>query len=90
VGKSRTSLAGAATGFCRRPELRPQLRATVLRAGDARIVTSAGAAAVQVSNHGGRLPEIVAAVEGSGAELRHAMTLAGARTVSEITNDLVA
>ena len=131
----------------------------VLRADDARIVTSAGAAAVQVSNHGGRqldqsvatadaLPEIAAAVQGSGAEvyvdggirrgehvlaamalgaravfvgrpvlwalaaggesgqggcagvaallsgltaeLAHAMTLAGARTVSEITSDLVA
>ncbi|HUB39556.1 MAG TPA: alpha-hydroxy acid oxidase [Streptosporangiaceae bacterium] len=131
----------------------------VLRADDARIVTSAGAAAVQVSNHGGRqldqsvatadaLPLIAAAVEGTGAEiyvdggirrgehvlaalalgaravfvgrpvlwalaaggeagqggcggvadllgeltdeLRHAMTLAGARTVSEITRDLVA
>ena len=131
----------------------------VLRADDARIVTSAGAAAVQVSNHGGRqldqsvatadaLPEIAAAVQGSGAEvyvdggirrgehvlaaialgaravfvgrpvlwalaaggesgqggcagvaallsgltaeLGHAMTLAGARTVSEITSDLVA
>jgi 4-hydroxymandelate oxidase len=131
----------------------------VLRADDARIVTAAGAAAVQVSNHGGRqldqsvatadaLAEIAAAVEGGGAEvyvdggirrgehvlaaialgaravfvgrpvlwgltaggesgqggcagvaavlsgltaeLRHAMTLAGARTVSEITSDLVA
>lgn len=52
----------------------------VLRADDARIVTSAGAAAVQVSNHGGRqldqsvatadaLPEIAAAVQGSGAEV---------------------
>jgi 4-hydroxymandelate oxidase len=130
----------------------------VLRADDARIVTSAGAVAVQVSNHGGRqldqsvataeaLPEIAAAVQGSGAEvyvdggirrgehvlaaialgaravfvgrpvlwaltaggesgeggsggvaallgeltaeLGHAMTLAGARTVSEITGDLV-
>jgi 4-hydroxymandelate oxidase len=131
----------------------------VLRADDARVVTSAGAAAVQVSNHGGRqldqsvatadaLPEIAAAVAGSGAEvyvdggirrgehvlaamalgaravfvgrpvlwalaaggesgqggcagvgellgdltaeLRHAMTLAGVRTASEITSDLVA
>jgi len=131
----------------------------VLRADDARIVASAGAAAVQVSNHGGRqldqsiaaadaLPEIAAAVQESGAEvyvdggirrgehvlaaialgaravfvgrpvlwaltaggeagqggsagvagllseltaeLAHAMTLAGARTVSEITGDLVA
>jgi 4-hydroxymandelate oxidase len=130
----------------------------VLRADDARIVTSAGAGAVQVSNHGGRqldqsvatadaLPEIAAVVAGSGAEvyvdggirrgehvlaalalgakavfvgrpvlwaltaggdsgqggragvaallreltaeLRHAMALAGARTVSEITADLV-
>jgi len=131
----------------------------VLRADDARIVASAGAAAVQVSNHGGRqldqsvaasdaLPEIAAAVQESGAEvyvdggirrgehvlaaialgaravfvgrpvlwaltaggetgqggsagvaavlsqltaeLGHAMALAGARTVSEITSDLVA
>ena len=131
----------------------------VLRADDARIVASAGAAAVQVSNHGGRqldqsvatadvLPEIAAAVQGTGAEvyvdggirrgehvlaamalgaravfvgrpvlwaltaggasgqggcagvaallseltaeLAHAMTLAGARTVTEITRDLVA
>jgi 4-hydroxymandelate oxidase len=131
----------------------------VLRADDARIVASAGAAAVQVSNHGGRqldqsvaaadaLPEIAAAVQESGAEvyvdggirsgehvlaaialgaravfvgrpvlwaltvggeagqggsegvaallseltaeLGHAMTLAGARTVTEITGDLVA
>jgi 4-hydroxymandelate oxidase len=131
----------------------------VLRADDARIVTEAGAAAVQVSNHGGRqldqavatayaLPEIAAAVRDTGAEiyidggirrgehvlaamalgaravfvgrpvlwalaaggesgqgghagvaallsgltaeLRHAMTLAGARTVSEITDDLIA
>lgn len=131
----------------------------VLRSDDARIVAAAGAAAVQVSNHGGRqldqsvttadaLPEIAAAVRDSGtevyvdggirrgehvlaalalgaravfvgrpvlwaltaggesaqggcagvaalltgltAELRQAMTLAGARTVSEITDDLVA
>jgi 4-hydroxymandelate oxidase len=131
----------------------------VLRADDARIVTSAGAAAVQVSNHGGRqldqavatadaLPEIAAAVRDNGAEiyvdggirrgehvlaaialgaravfvgrpvlwaltaggedrqggcagveallsgltaeLSHAMALAGARTVSEVTTDLVA
>ncbi len=52
----------------------------VLRADDARIAVSAGAAAVQVSNHGGRqldqavatadvLPEIVAAIDGSGAEI---------------------
>ncbi len=52
----------------------------VLHAEDARIAVSAGAAAVQVSNHGGRqldlalatadaLPEIVAAVAGSGAEV---------------------
>jgi 4-hydroxymandelate oxidase len=52
----------------------------VLRADDARDFVSAGAAAVQVSNHGGRqldqavatadaLPEIVAAVEGTAAEV---------------------
>ncbi len=52
----------------------------VLRADDARDFVAAGAAAVQVSNHGGRqldmavatadaLPEIVAAVEGTGAEV---------------------
>jgi 4-hydroxymandelate oxidase len=52
----------------------------VLRADDARIAVSAGAAGVQVSNHGGRqldlavatadaLPEIVAAIQGSGAEV---------------------
>jgi 4-hydroxymandelate oxidase len=130
----------------------------VLRADDARIAVAAGAAAVQVSNHGGRqldqavatadaLPEIAAAMNGSGAEiyvdggirsaehvlaalalgaravfvgrpvlwaltaggesgdggadgvagllrrltdeLRHVMTLAGARTVGEITGDLL-
>lgn len=52
----------------------------VLRADDARLLVGAGAAAVQVSNHGGRqldqavavadaLPEIAAAVEGTGAEV---------------------
>ncbi len=52
----------------------------VLRADDARVVVSAGASAVQVSNHGGRqldlaistaeaLPEIAAALAGSGAEV---------------------
>jgi 4-hydroxymandelate oxidase len=52
----------------------------VLRADDARTVVAAGAAAVQVSNHGGRqldqavatadaLPEIAAAMHGSGAEI---------------------
>ncbi len=52
----------------------------VLRADDARDFVAAGAAAVQVSNHGGRqldmaiatadaLPDVVAAVEGSGAEV---------------------
>jgi 4-hydroxymandelate oxidase len=52
----------------------------VLRADDARIAVAAGASAVQVSNHGGRqldlavstaqaLPEIVAALAGSGAEV---------------------
>lgn len=52
----------------------------VLRADDARAFVAAGAAAVQVSNHGGRqldmavatadaLPDIVAAVEGTGAEV---------------------
>jgi 4-hydroxymandelate oxidase len=52
----------------------------VLRGDDARDFVAAGAAAVQVSNHGGRqldmavptaeaLPEIVAAVEGTGAEV---------------------
>jgi 4-hydroxymandelate oxidase len=52
----------------------------VLRADDARIVVAAGAAGVQVSNHGGRqldlavatadaLPEIAAVVQGSGAEI---------------------
>jgi 4-hydroxymandelate oxidase len=52
----------------------------VLRADDARALVSAGASAVQVSNHGGRqldlavatavaLPEIAAAVEGTGAEV---------------------
>ena len=52
----------------------------VLRADDARIAVAAGAAAVQVSNHGGRqldqavatadaLPEIAAAVQDSGAEI---------------------
>jgi 4-hydroxymandelate oxidase len=52
----------------------------VLRADDARTVVAAGASAVQVSNHGGRqldqalatadaLPEIVAALAGSGAEV---------------------
>jgi 4-hydroxymandelate oxidase len=130
----------------------------VLRADDARTVVSAGAAAVQVSNHGGRqldqtvatadaLPEVAAAMHGTGAEiyvdggvrrgehvlaalalgaravfvgrpvlwaltaggesgeggtdgvagllggltdeLKEAMTLAGARTVEEITSDLL-
>ncbi len=52
----------------------------VLRADDARAAVSAGASAVQVSNHGGRqldlavstaeaLPEIAAALAGSGAEV---------------------
>jgi 4-hydroxymandelate oxidase len=52
----------------------------VLRADDARLLVSAGASAVQVSNHGGRqldqavaaaeaLPEIVAALAGTGAEV---------------------
>jgi 4-hydroxymandelate oxidase len=52
----------------------------VLRSDDARIVVAAGAAAVQVSNHGGRqldlsvtavdaLPEIVDALAGTGAEV---------------------
>jgi 4-hydroxymandelate oxidase len=52
----------------------------VLRADDARTVVAAGAVAVQVSNHGGRqldqavatadaLPEITAAMHGSGAEI---------------------
>jgi 4-hydroxymandelate oxidase len=52
----------------------------VLHADDARIVVSAGAAGVQVSNHGGRqldlavatadaLPEIAAAIQGNGAEI---------------------
>ena len=52
----------------------------VLRADDARTVMAAGASAVQVSNHGGRqldqsvstadaLPEIAAAMQGSGAEI---------------------
>ncbi len=52
----------------------------VLRADDARAAVSAGASAVQVSNHGGRqldlavstaeaLPEVVAALSGSGAEV---------------------
>ena len=52
----------------------------VLRADDARAVVSAGASAVQVSNHGGRqldlavstdeaLPEIAAALTGSGAQV---------------------
>jgi 4-hydroxymandelate oxidase len=52
----------------------------VLRADDARLLVSAGAAAVQVSNHGGRqldqavptaqaLPEIAAALAGTGAEV---------------------
>jgi 4-hydroxymandelate oxidase len=52
----------------------------VLRADDARTVVAAGADAVQVSNHGGRqldqavatadaLPEIAAAMHGSGAEI---------------------
>ncbi len=130
----------------------------VLRADDARVAVSAGAAAVQVSNHGGRqldqaaatadaLPEIVAAIQGEDAEiyvdggirsaehvlaalalgaravfvgrpvlwaltaggasgdggadgvadllrrltgeLREVMTLAGARTIGEITSDLL-
>jgi 4-hydroxymandelate oxidase len=146
-------------GWLREASGLPVVVKGVLRADDARIVTSAGAAAIQVSNHGGRqldqsvatadaLPEIAAAVEGSRAEvyvdggirsgehvlaamalgaravfvgrpvlwalaaggesgqggcagvaallsgltaeLGHAMALAGARTVSEITNDLVA
>ncbi len=58
----------------------PVVVKSVLRADDARIVTEAGAAAVQVSNHGGRqldqavatadaLPEIAAAVRDSGAEV---------------------
>jgi hypothetical protein len=33
---------------------------------------------------------VAAVLSGLTAELRHAMTLAGARTVSEITSDLVA
>jgi 4-hydroxymandelate oxidase len=52
----------------------------ILRADDARTAVSAGASAVQVSNHGGRqldqavatadvLPEIAAALEGTGAEV---------------------
>jgi len=52
----------------------------VLRADDARMLVAAGASAVQVSNHGGRqldlavpsaeaLPEVVAAVDGTGAEV---------------------
>jgi 4-hydroxymandelate oxidase len=52
----------------------------VLRADDARLLVSAGAAAVQVSSHGGRqldqavataraLPEIAAALAGTGAEV---------------------
>jgi 4-hydroxymandelate oxidase len=52
----------------------------VLRGDDARTVTAAGAAAVYVSNHGGRqldqavatadaLPEVVAALAGTGAEI---------------------
>lgn len=52
----------------------------VLRADDARVAASAGAAAVQVSNHGGRqldlaiatadaLPEIAAALAGTGTEV---------------------
>jgi 4-hydroxymandelate oxidase len=52
----------------------------VLRADDARLLVSAGATAVQVSNHGGRqldqavaaadaLPEIAAALAGTGAEV---------------------
>ena len=52
----------------------------ILRADDARTAVPAGASAVQVSNHGGRqldqavatadvLPEIAAALEGSGAEI---------------------
>jgi 4-hydroxymandelate oxidase len=52
----------------------------VLRADDARIAVSAGAAGVQVSNHGGRqldlavatadaLPQVAAAIQGSGAEI---------------------
>ncbi len=52
----------------------------VLRADDARIAVAAGASAVQVSNHGGRqldlavstaeaLPELAAALAGSGAEV---------------------
>jgi 4-hydroxymandelate oxidase len=52
----------------------------ILRADDARTVAKAGAAAVWVSNHGGRqldqavatadaLPEVVAAVSGTGAEV---------------------
>jgi 4-hydroxymandelate oxidase len=52
----------------------------VLRADDARTVVAAGAAAIQVSNHGGRqldqavatadaLPEIAAAMHASGAEI---------------------
>jgi 4-hydroxymandelate oxidase len=130
----------------------------VLRGDDARIAAAAGAAAIQVSNHGGRqldqavatadaLPEIAAALHGSGIEvyvdggirraehvlaalalgaravfigrpvlwaltagglsgeggcdgvaellteltsdLAHVMTLAGARTMGEITSDLV-
>jgi len=146
-------------GWLRQVSGLPVVVKGVLRADDARIAVAAGAAAVQVSNHGGRqldqavatadaLPEIAAAAAGSGAEvyvdggirsgehvlaaialgaravfvgrpvlwalaaggesgeggcagvaallggltaeLRHAMTLAGARTVSEITDDLVA
>jgi 4-hydroxymandelate oxidase len=52
----------------------------VLRADDARLLVSAGASAVQVSNHGGRqldqavtaaeaLPEIAAALAGTGTEV---------------------
>jgi 4-hydroxymandelate oxidase len=67
-------------GWLREQSGLPVVVKGVLRADDARTLVSAGASAVQVSNHGGRqldlavataeaLPEIVSAVQDSGAEV---------------------
>jgi 4-hydroxymandelate oxidase len=67
-------------GWLRQATGLPVVVKGVLRADDARTLVSAGASAVQVSNHGGRqldlavataeaLPEIATAVAGSGAEV---------------------
>jgi 4-hydroxymandelate oxidase len=66
-------------GWLREQSGLPVVVKGVLRADDARTLVSAGASAVQVSNHGGRqldlavatavaLPEVAAALEGNGAD----------------------